>query len=90
MASPSPDRFSRLRSPSDEFCPPLRLLLACGSHFWGCCPLCHIWFQVPPADAFAPVLPSPLLGSVGSFGSGAVVSGLSSGPSVVASRGSIL
>ena len=21
------------------------LLLACGSRFWGCCPLCHIWFQ---------------------------------------------
>ena len=46
MASPSPDRVSRLRSPSDEFCPPQRLLLAYGSHFWGCCPLCHIWFQV--------------------------------------------
>ena len=34
----------------------------------------------PPADEIAPDLPSPLLGSVGSFGSGAVVSGLSSGP----------
>ena len=44
----------------------------------------------PPADEFAPDLPSPLLGSVGSFGSGAVVSGLSSGPSLVASRGSLL
>ena len=44
----------------------------------------------PPADAVAPALPSPLLGSVGSFSSGAVVSGLSSGPSVVASRGSLL
>ena len=44
----------------------------------------------PPADEFAPDLPSPLLGSVGSFGSGAVVSGLSSGPSVVASRVSLL
>ena len=44
----------------------------------------------PLADEFAPDLPSPLLGSVGSFGSGAVVSGLSSGPSVVASRGSLL
>ena len=46
MASPSPDRVSRLRFFSDEFCPPQRLLLACGSHFWGCCPPCHIWFQV--------------------------------------------
>ena len=44
----------------------------------------------PPADEFAPDLPSPLLGSVGSFSSGAMVSGLSSGPSVVASRGSLL
>ena len=44
----------------------------------------------PPADEFAPDLPSPLLGSVGSFGSSAVVSGLSSGPSVVALRGSLL
>ena len=44
----------------------------------------------PPADEIAPNLPSPLLGSVGSLGSGAVVSGLSSGPSVVASRGSPL
>ena len=44
----------------------------------------------PPADAVAPALPSPLLGSVGSFRSGAVVSGLSSGPSVVASWGSPL
>ena len=44
----------------------------------------------PPADEFAPDWPSPLLGSVGSFGSGAVVSGLSSGPSVVASQGSLL
>ena len=44
----------------------------------------------PPADEFAPDLPSLLLGLVGSFGSGAVVSGLSSGPSVVASRGSLL
>ena len=44
----------------------------------------------PPADEFAHDLPSPLLASVGSFGSGAVVSGLSSGPSVVASRGSLL
>ena len=44
----------------------------------------------PPADEIAPDLPSPLLGSVGSFGSGTVVSGLSSGPSVVASRGSTL
>ena len=43
-----------------------------------------------PADEFAPDLPSPLLGSVGSFGSGAVVSGLSPGPSVVASQGSLL
>ena len=41
----------------------------------------------PPADEIAPDLTSPLLGSVGSFGSCAVVSGLSSGPSVVASRG---
>ena len=40
----------------------------------------------PPADEFAPDLPSPLLGSVGSFSSSAVVSGLSSGPLVVASR----
>ena len=40
-----------------------------------------------PADEMAPDLPSPLLGSVGSFDSCAVVSGLSSGPSVVASRG---
>ena len=44
----------------------------------------------PLADEIAPDLPSPLVGSVGSFGSGAVVSGLSSGPSVVASRGSPL
>ena len=44
----------------------------------------------PPVDEFAPYLPSPILGSVGYFGSGAVVSGLSSGPSVVASRGSLL
>ena len=44
----------------------------------------------PPVDEFAPDLPSPLLGSVGSLGSGAVVSGLSSGPSVVASRGLLL
>ena len=44
----------------------------------------------PPADEFAPDLPSPLLGSVGSFGKGAVASGLSSGLSVVASRGSLL
>ena len=42
MASPSPDRVSRLRSPSDEFCPPQRLLLACGSHFRGFCPLSHL------------------------------------------------
>ena len=45
MASPSPDRISRLRSTSDEFCPPQRLLPACGSCFWGCCLLCRIWFQ---------------------------------------------
>ena len=38
----------------------------------------------------SPDLPSQLLGSVGSFSSGAVVSGLSSGPLVVASRGSLL
>ena len=44
----------------------------------------------PPADEIAPDLPSPLLGSVGSFGPCAVVSGLSLGPSVVASRGSPL
>ena len=41
-------------------------------------------------DEIAPDMPSPLLGSVGSFGSSAVVSGLSSGPLVVASRGSPL
>ena len=44
----------------------------------------------PPADEVAPDLPSPLLGSVASFSSCGVVSGLSSGPSVVASRGSPL
>ena len=38
----------------------------------------------PPADETAPGLPSPLMGSVASFGSCGVVSGLSSGPSVVA------
>ena len=41
----------------------------------------------PPADEVAADLSSPLLGSGGSFGSCGVVSGLSSGPSVVASRG---
>ena len=44
----------------------------------------------PPADAVTPDLPSPLLGSVGSFGSCGVVSGLSSRPTVVASQGSPL
>ena len=44
----------------------------------------------PPEDEIAPNFPSPLLGSVGSFGSDAMVSGLSSGPSVMASRGSPL
>ena len=44
----------------------------------------------PPVDEVAPDLPSPLLGSVESFGSCGVVSGLSSGPSVVASRRSLL
>ena len=43
-----------------------------------------------PADEIAPDLILPLLGSVGSFGSCAMVSRLSSGPSVVASRGSPL
>ena len=40
-----------------------------------------------PADAVSPDLHSPLLGSVGSVGSCGVVSGLSPGPTVVASRG---
>ena len=44
----------------------------------------------PPADEVAPDLPSPLLGSVESFGSCGVASGQSSGPSVVASQGSPL
>ena len=44
----------------------------------------------PPADEVAPDLLSPLLGSVGSFGSCGMVSGLSSGPSVVTSWGSPL
>ena len=52
--------------------------------------LSHLVPGGPPADEFPPDLPSPLLGSVGSFGSGAVVSGLSSGLSMVASRGSLL
>ena len=44
----------------------------------------------PPADAVAPDLPPPLLGSVGSFDPGGMVSGLSLRPSVVASWGSTL
>ena len=51
--------------------------------------LSHLVPGGPPTDEFAPVLPSLLLGSVGSFGVGAVVSGLSSGPSMVASLGSL-
>ena len=43
-----------------------------------------------PADAVAPDLPPPLLGSVGSFDPGGMVSGLSSRPSVVTSWGSTL
>ena len=43
-----------------------------------------------PADVVSPDLPSPLLGSVGSIGSCGVVSGLSPGPTVVASQGSPL
>ena len=31
---------------------PQRLLLACGSRFWGCCPLCHIWFQGAACGCF--------------------------------------
>ena len=28
-----------------RICAPHHFLPACGSRFWGCCPLCHIWFQ---------------------------------------------
>ena len=44
----------------------------------------------PSANAVAPDLPLPLLGSAGSFDPGGMVSGLSSGTSVVALRGSSL
>ena len=90
MASPSPDRVSRLRSTFDEFLcsavPPASLWQS----LLGMLPSVTSGSRGPPADEIAPDLPSPLLGSVGSLGSGAVVSGLSSGPSVVASRGSPL
>ena len=36
--------FSIARS-LENFCAPPRLLPACGSRCWGCCPLCPIWFQ---------------------------------------------
>ena len=89
MASPSPDCVSRLWSTTGEFLcsaePP--------ASFWQSLPG-DVALSVtsgsrgPPADEVAPDLHSPLLGSVGSFGSCGVVSGLSSGPSVVAvSRG---
>ena len=90
MASPSPDCISRLRSTSGEFLCSAALPASLWQLLLGMLSSVTSGSRGPPADEIAPDLPSPLLGSVGSFGSGAVVSGLSSGPSVVASRGSPL
>ena len=88
MASPSPDRVSRLqvnRRRISALCRTSCQLVAVAAG--------DVVLSVtsgsrgPPADEVAPDLPSPLLGSVGCFGSCGVVSGLSSRPSVVASWG---